>query len=608
MPPARPMLRIGCGAGFWGDSNAGAAQLVRDGNIDVLVLDYLAEITMSILSRARQKRPELGYATDFVDGVMRSLAAPIKKQGIKVIANAGGVNPIGCRDALQALLSQLGVSLNVAVVVGDDVSGEIGALRSLGRVDLESGGALPSEFVSANAYLGAFPIADAIKQGADVVITGRCVDSALALGPLIAEFDWKAEDLDELAGGSLAGHVIECGVQATGGIFTDWESVADGWADMGFPIVECFPDGSFVATKPEGTGGLVSTRTIAEQIAYEVHDPASYVLPDVTCDFSEVALEQLGKDRVRVSGVRGLAPPTDYKVSVTYADGFRCTASVLILGIDAAQKATRAGVAILSRARRLAAEAGLADFRRTSIEVIGTESYYGPRATRGAAREVILKVGATHDDQRALEILSREIAPAATAMSPGLTGLAGGRPNVQPMVRLASCLVPKVRVTAEVLIGTSRQSVPSAAPGTNPGAASRPPAIEPRVAAVRDTVLVPLVRLAHGRSGDKGNTANIGVLAREPEFLPVIGAALTTEAVAAYLAHLVEGEVTRHYWPGLRGYNFVLRRALGGGGTSSLRYDPQGKGLAQILLDFEVPIPRAWVEPGGPLFDGNVGD
>jgi hypothetical protein len=601
MTRGRSLLRIGCGAGFWGDSTDGAAQLVQRGNIDVLVLDYLAEITMSILSRARRRRPELGYATDFVDGVMRSLARQIKEQGIKVIANAGGVNPIGCRDALVALLGELGVSLEVAVVVGDDVSGEIAALRALGRGDLETGGALPTEFVSANAYLGAFPIAEALKQGADVVITGRCVDSALALGPLIAEFEWQAQDLDELAGGSLAGHVIECGVQATGGIFTDWESVVDGWSDMGFPIVECFPDGSFVATKPQGTGGLVSTRTIAEQIAYEVHDPASYVLPDVTCDFSEITLEQVGKDRVRVSGARGFSPPSDYKASVTYADGFRCTASVLVLGIDAAQKAHRAGEAILARARRLASEAGHADFRRTSIEVIGTESYYGAHASRGAVREVILKLGATHDDERALQILSREIAPAATAMSPGLTGLAGGRPNVQPMVRLASCLVPKQRVTAEVVIGPTRRSVPSAAAATYEGAPARTRSIEPPALAADDTVLVPLIRLAHGRSGDKGNTSNIGILAREPEFLPVIGAALTADAVAAYFVHLVEGQVTRHYWPGLRGYNFVLRGALGGGGTSSLRYDPQGKGLAQILLDFQVPVPRAWLEAGGPL-------
>ncbi len=595
------LLSIGCGAAFWGDSNAGPAQLVHRGEIDVLVLDYLAEITMSILSRARQRRPELGYATDFVDGVMSSLAVEIAKRKIKVIANAGGVNPIGCRDALEGLLRKLGVSLNVAVVVGDDVSSELGALRAVGRRDLETGNELPAEFVSANAYLGAFPIAEALRQGADVVVTGRCVDSALALGPLIAEFDWKPEDLDRLAGGSLAGHVIECGVQATGGIFTDWESVAGGWADMGFPIVECAADGSFVATKTGGTGGLVSTRTIAEQIVYEVHDPARYLLPDVTCDFSRVALEQIGKDRVRVSGARGLLPPADYKASVTYADGFRCTATVLILGIDAPKKARSAGEAILSRARRLAAEAGLADFRRTSIEVMGTETYYGAHARSGATREVILKLGATHDDQRALEILAREIAPAATAMSPGLTGLAGGRPNVQPMVRLASCLVHKERVTAEVVLGAARTRVACAALAMSPPAEAHAPAIEHRAPAERDPVLVPLVELAHGRSGDKGNTANIGILAREPDFLPVIAAALTPEAVKSYLSHLVEGEVTRHDWPGLHGYNFVLRRALGGGGTSSLRYDPQGKGLAQILLDFQVPVPKAWLAANGPL-------
>ncbi len=597
---ARSSLRIGCGAGFWGDSAAGAAQLVRSGGIDVLMLDYLAEITMSILARIHRKRPELGYATDFVDGVIGALAGEIAERKIKVVANAGGVNPLGCRDALVARLAKLGVKLEVAVVVGDDVTPHLEHLREMGRRDLESGGDLPTKVVSANAYLGAFPIAAALRAGADIVVTGRCVDSALALGPLIAAFDWKPSDHDRLAAGSLAGHVLECGVQATGGLFTDWREVADGWDDMGFPIAECFPDGSFELSKPAGTGGLVSPATVAEQIVYEVHDPQAYVLPDVVCDFTHVALESVGENRVRVSGARGAAPTPDYKASLTYMSGFRVTSTIMILGRDAAAKARRVGEAILARTRRLAAERGLGDFRATSIEVLGSEENFGAAARTGEAREVVLKIAAMHESEEALEILAREIAPSATAMAQGITGFAGGRPTVQPVVRLASCLVPKAMVSVETVFGDDRTKVAIEAETQELHAPPRRLSVDapPKGESLAS---VPLLRLAHGRSGDKGDAANVAILARREEFRPWIAAALTPESVHETFAHFVRGAVERYDWPGLRGLNFVLRQALGGGGTSSLRYDPQGKGLAQILLEVPVPVPARWLEPGGLL-------
>src|SRR5579871_6773294 len=380
---ARERLRIGCGCGFWGDSAAGAAQLVRHGDIDVLVLDYLSEITLSLLARARAKRPELGYTTDFVTEVMRPLAQDIAARRIRVIANAGGVNPRACRDALRKVLAEAGVALSVGVVHGDDIAPELNDLRRSGVRDLETGGELPGEVASANAYLGAFPIAQALGQGADIVVTGRCADSALALGALVHAFGWGAEDWDRLALGSLAGHIIECGPQATGGIYTDWRSVAAGWDDMGYPIVECTPDGGFTVTKPPGTGGRVSSSTVAEQITYEVHDPAQYVLPDVVCDFSEVRLQELGADRVRVTGARGLPATPYYKASLTYADGYRCTATLMIVGAEAAQRAQYVADAILARTRRLMAERGLGNYRATSIEILGAESMYGPHA-RGA--------------------------------------------------------------------------------------------------------------------------------------------------------------------------------------------------------------------------------
>ena len=613
-------VRIGCGCGFWGDSAAGPVQLVRSGGIDFLVLDYLSEITMSLLARARQKRPELGYTTDFVTAVMMPLAREIAERQIKVVANAGGVNPRSCLEALRAALDRLNVRLSVAMVTGDDVMSEIPSLQAAGTVDLETGRPLPAGIISANAYLGAFPIAQALSSGADVVITGRCVDSALALGPLLARFGWQPSDLDRLALGSLAGHIIECGTQGTGGLFTDWRAVADGWDDMGYPIVECSADGSFVVTKPAHTGGLVTPATVAEQITYEIHDPAAYVLPDVVCDLRAVHLEDLGNDRVRVSGARGRPPTPDYKASLTWHDGFRCMATMMIVGRDATARARHVAEAILRRTRRMFAECGYADYRATSIEVLGAESLYGPHASRVDAREVVLKIAVAHVEQEALELFSREIFPAATSMAQSITGFAAGRPSVQPVVRLASCLVPKSVVSVEVEVNgrlepysmaiLPAETLTPAARGagsTHPvGRSSQdeysaPPsgAWTPPIGA--SAAEVPLGKLAWGRSGDKGDTANIGVIARRPEFVPVISAALTPQAVRAWLAHLVEGEVECFDWPGINGWNFVLRRALGGGGVASLRYDPQGKSYAQILMDFPVRVPSEWLTPEGGI-------
>ncbi|MCP1337709.1 acyclic terpene utilization AtuA family protein [Futiania mangrovi] len=593
------IVRIGGGAGFWGDTPEGPAQLVRDGGIDYLILDYLAEITMSILARMKAKKPELGYATDFVSHVMAPLAHEIAAKGIKVVTNAGGVNPDACKAALEAAFAEAGVPLKVAVVHGDDLSDRVDALRAKGTREMFTGAALPAKLTSVNAYLGAFPIAQALARGADVVVTGRCVDSALALGPLIHEFGWRETDHDLLSAGSLAGHILECGTQTTGGIFTDWEEI-EGWDRMGFPVAECAGNGSFVLTKPEGTGGKVTTRTVAEQMVYEVGDPASYVLPDVTCDWRGVTLTQEGPDRVRVSGAKGRAPTRSYKVSATYPDGWRASVTMMIAGRDAVAKAERVGAAILARATRLMAAAGHPGFSETSIEVLGAETLYGPASRARDAREVILKIGVRHASREALDIFAREIYPAATAMAQGITGFAGGRPTPQPVVRLFSFLADKADVPVEIEIGDRREAIPIHIPNAEPEPASQTQAAE-SAATDGPRVRVPLIALAHGRSGDKGDMANIGILAREAAFLPLIRAAVTEDAVHRWMGHLFAGEVTRFDWPGVDGLNLLLREALGGGGVASLRHDPQGKTYAQILLDMPVPVPADWVAPGGPL-------
>ncbi|KRE12275.1 terpene utilization protein AtuA [Bosea sp. Root483D1] len=596
----RESIRIGCGAGFWGDSPEGPRQLVQRGGIDYLVLDYLAEITMSILARMKAKNPALGYATDFVSLVMKPLAREIAEKRIRVVTNAGGVNPEACRDALLAAFNEVGVDLKVAIVTGDDLSGEAERLRAAGVSEMFSGAPFPDRIASINAYLGAFPIAAALAAGTDVVVTGRCVDSAVVLGPLIHEFGWSPQDYDRLSAGSLAGHILECGAQATGGIVTDWRDVAGDWADMGFPVADCRADGSFEVGKPEGTGGRVSPATIAEQIVYEVGDPAAYMLPDVACDWSQVKLEATGRDRVRVSGVRGRAPSNSYKVSATYPDGYRCATTMMIVGDDAAERAEAVAKAVLARCGRLIREAGLPDFAESSIETLGAEASYGAQSRTRATREVVLKIGVRHPSKEALQIFAREIYPAATAMAQSLTGFAGGRPEPQPVIRLFSFLIDKAELQPTVSLGETKLPVPAHIPAAAVNAPSPVTADVPDIA-TGETAEVPLVALAFGRSGDKGDIANIGVIARDAAFLPWLRRALTPEAVGRHFAHHVAGKVERFDWPGLGGFNLVMHRALGGGGIASLRHDPQGKAMAQVLMSLPVPVPASWLAAGGAL-------
>lgn len=590
------VVKIGCASGFWGDTNTAAFQLVHLTDINYLVFDYLSEITMSIMAKAKMVEPKHGYALDFVSRVMAPLLKKIAEKKIKVISNAGGVNPLACRDALQKIIKEYGLDLKVAVVLGDDLLAQHEQLKQQNIQEMFSGEALPEQVASSNAYLGAVAIRDALNLGADIVITGRVVDSAVVLAPLLHEYQWSLEDYDKLAQGSLAGHVIECGAQCTGGNFTDWHLV-QGFDNMGFPVVEVSEDGSFVVTKPQGTGGLVSTATVAEQIVYEIGNPQAYLLPDVIADFSQVHLEQVGEHRVRVTGAAGQAPTTQYKVSATYPDGYRLLVSFLIAGREAPQKAQVIADAILSKCERVLAMRSVPPFSEKSIEILGIESTYGAHAQALNSREVVVKIAVKHMFKEACMFFASEIAQASTGMAPALAGIVGGRPKASPVIKLFSFLIDKNQINIEIDFDGNRYLV-EIPRGTyteqfNTLATGKSAVYQ------GDEIEVPLIKIAHARSGDKGNHSNIGVIARKADYLPWIRAALTEQSVASYMQHVLDaekGRVFRYELPGLNALNFMLENALGGGGVASLRIDPQGKAFAQQLLDMPVKVPAHLLE------------
>ena len=590
------VVKIGCASGFWGDTNTAAFQLVHLTDINYLVFDYLSEITMSIMAKAKMVEPKHGYALDFVSRVMAPLLKKIAEKKIKVISNAGGVNPLACRDALQKIIKEYGLDLKVAVVLGDDLLPKHEQLKSQNIQEMFSGEALPEQVASSNAYLGAVAIRDALDLGADIVITGRVVDSAVVLAPLLHEYQWSLDDYDKLAQGSLAGHVIECGAQCTGGNFTDWQLV-QGFDNMGFPVVEVSEDSSFVVTKPQGTGGLVSTATVAEQIVYEIGNPQAYLLPDVIADFSQVHLEQIGEHRVRVTGAKGQAPTTQYKVSATYPDGYRVLVSFLIAGREAPQKAQVIADAILTKCERVLAMRSVPPFSEKSVEILGIESTYGEHAQTLNSREVVVKIAVKHMFKEACMFFASEIAQASTGMAPALAGIVGGRPKASPVIKLFSFLIDKNQINVEIDFDGSRYPV-GIPLGTSTGQ-SHPLATGESAMYQGDEIEVPLIEIAHARSGDKGNHSNIGVIARKAEYLPWIRTALTEQTVASYMQHVLDaekGRVIRYELPGLNALNFILENALGGGGIASLRIDPQGKAFAQQLLDMPVKVPAHLLE------------
>ena len=454
------MIRIANGQGFWGDWLEAPVEQVRRGPIDYLTLDYLAEITMSILQKQRARDPKTGYARDFVDMIARVLPDLVERR-IRVIANAGGVNPGGCRDAVLEVAKRQGVKVMVATVAGDDIMGRLDdyIARGVELKNMETGEPLSTirgRVQSANVYFGAFPVAEALSHGAQIVITGRVTDTGLALAPMIYEFDWQNNDWDKLAAGTIAGHTVECGAQCTGGnCQVDWDTIPN-MADIGYPIIEAEPDGTFSITKHAGTGGRVTVPSVKEQLLYEMGDPKEYITPDCVADFTTIHLEQCGPDRVRFSGIRGRAATPFYKVSISYSAGYKAIGGLVYAWPDAYKKAKAADRILRQRLDRLGLK-----FDAIRTEFVGANACQGIPSAEPSYEmepqlaEVMMRIGVRSEDRAAVDRFTKEIAPLALNGPPVVTGFGSGRPKVEEIIAYWPALIPKTEVAPEVTLWRS---------------------------------------------------------------------------------------------------------------------------------------------------------
>ncbi len=612
-------LRIGNAGGYWGDDPyALRRQVMGPIRLDYVSIDYLAEITMSILQKQYARDPKAGYARDFVTQV-EPLLEEILKRRIRIITNAGGVNPKGCAEALFDVARRLGVSLKVAVVGGDDLKERIEELRrrGIGLANMETGeelGEYRDKILSANAYFGAMPVVEALKESPDIVLSGRVTDTGITLAALIHEYGWKPDDYGRLAQGIVASHLIECGAQATGGNFTDWKKIPS-YVDIGFPILEFEPDGSFVLTKHPGSGGMVSLQTVREQFLYEMGHPQLYVTPDAIADFTTMNLESEGEDRVRIRGASG-APPTDLlKVSTALEDGFKCTGALIVSGPDAREKSKVFAEVLWRRLDAELAAERLPPLEARATELVGDDSTHRSLTPDQAPTEIYLRLSCRDRDRRKLEIF-RKLLPGLILSGPAGVAVTGGAPPVSEVVRYWPSLIPQDAAPATVevfqqlpgserpvtLVSKSGLAWPATGGKAAPSRALEDPFSATLLAELSPSpvVEVPLMRIAHARSGDKGDTANIGLIGRSAACYVWIRENVSAARVKAWFEGIAGGEVHRFLVPNLWALNFLLEESLGGGGTVSLYIDAQGKTYSQAILRCRVGIPAALLDTIAP--------
>jgi hypothetical protein len=582
-------IRIANCSGFYGDRLSAAAEMVEGGPIDVLTGDWLAELTMLILARTQAKRPGGGYARTFVTQMAQVMGTCLER-GIKVVSNAGGLDPGGCAEAVAGVAAELGLAPRIAYVGGDNLLPRLGELRDAGveLAQFESGEPIgdTARFVTANAYLGCWGIVDALDRGADIVITGRVTDAAVVCGPAAWHHGWARDNWDELAGAVVAGHVVECGAQATGGNYSFFTEVP-GMTRVGFPWAEIAADGSCVIGKHEGTGGEVSIGTVTSQLLYEIGSP-SYLGPDVTARFDTIRLEQAGTDRVRVCSTRGEPPPSTLKVAMNEVGGFRNDLAVALTGLDVEAKAR-----LVEDAFWLACPYGPEDYESVTTRLVRTDK---PDPATNEEAVALWRITLKDPDERKVgRAVSASVTEIALATIPGLFGVGGGPSGGSPYGVFRPALVPADLVPQHVVVlGGERTVVDSVAP---PGEVHVDGDEGPAAAVPRGpTVAAPIGRVVGARSGDKGGHANLGVFARSDRGWAWLDEFLTTETLKRLLPETAPLVIDRYRLPALRSLNFVIHDLLEEGVAASTRQDAQAKSLGEWLRSRVVELPAALLE------------
>jgi Acyclic terpene utilisation family protein AtuA len=616
-------IRIANAGGYWGDDPyALRRQLNGSLKIDYVSIDFLAEITMSIMQKQFQKDSNAGYAKDFITQ-LEPLLKILKEKKIKLITNAGGVNPKSCASALLEAALRQGVELKIAIVEGDNITQKIPEImQQEGNKNVftnmetkESFENISDKVLCANAYFGALPVVRALETNADIVLCGRVTDTGITVAPLIYEFGWNLTDYNKIASGIVAGHIIECGAQATGGNFTDWQKVGS-FKNMGFPIVEVEENGDFFVTKHPELDGLVSVQTIKEQLLYEMGDPCCYLTPDVIADFSSFKISQAQENRVFISGVKGY-PPTDLlKVSMAYADGFKSSGAIIVSGPNALQKSEVFAETFWERFKEECLNANLSYPSSTKHEFIGANSTHGNLTQKFSHHtfvptEIYLKFSVLSPSKETLSVF-RKLLPSLILSGPSGVAVTGGAPSINDVVSYWPALIPQEFTSFFVSYIESKNSqqwvdhcinspwpITFGAPKVSQMQVAKPPkssqsqalknSAKPEFSG-QQVKKVPLMKLAHARSGDKGDTANIGLIARSPECYEFLKKAVTAQQVQEWFSELCFGQVVRYEVPNLQALNFLLEESLGGGGTTSLQIDPQGKTYSQALLRCEVVV------------------
>ncbi len=590
-------LKIGNAGGFWGDDPFALKRQVERGHLDYISIDFLAEITMSIMQKQYSSDPTKGYAYDIVS-MLKEVLPQLLKNKTKLITNAGGINPKSCAKAIQDMAQSLGLNPKIAVVYGDNILSEIDELEKKGAqfVNMETGedfSSVKNQLEAANVYFGAMPVVEALRKwNPDIIITGRVTDTGITLAPMIYEFNWSERDWNKLASGIIAGHLIECGTQVSGGNFSDWEKVPT-YDEIGFPFVEMSEDGSFVITKHENTGGLVSIDTVREQLFYEMGDPHSYITPDVVADFSTVQLKALETNKVHVSGIKGYEPTPFYKVSMAYKDGFKCSGCILISGPHARKKAETFAKIFWKRCK-------VSSFVESSTDYLGWNACHRSLGHQDEASEVLLRLNVRSRSEGDLKTFRKLISALILSGPPGVTVLSDGIGKIHSVVSYWPALMPKNLVHARIASNGeelifSEQVIGNykASPSSDQLAKFADKTLEETFdyKDVEKGEWVYFEQICLARSGDKGDTVNIGVIARNAQAYEFLKNHLTAQRIKNLFQEFCAGQVTRFRLDALQGLNFLLEQSLGGGGSRSLRADAQGKTFSQALLRQKIFVP-----------------